>query len=446
LLLCGVCVVVRADDPHAVAAKLAGEKRFDAAAAVYRDALTASPRDWRLRLGLARVTLWSGRYRDAERQFASLLADKPADGDALLGYAQAAYWAGDFRAAGDRYRALLAAQPGHAEAQKVLSELAALAAPRYGIEMLYRDDSQPYDIGTASATVSLFSDPLTRWDIRGSAGSAGGASSSIGFVGAGLSTGLPDWRLHVDAHVERFQFPDGETGTVGGLAVTRTLPWRSAVVASVERTPLLYTATSVAAHVTATDYSLTWRRDPSERWLASIAARRIDYSDGNDGEAADAWMLVPVYSRGRLTLRAGASAAWRDTSEDRFRFTQFSSRQIAAGEWAYTFHGVYDPYWTPQDLREARVLVVAETPRVKVHLDGGYAEDRAVSFGPSTGPSPGPLFIFPVVLDRSFRPWRAGIELNVPVTRRIEFRARYRHDVTAFYRANEIEASLGGRL
>ena len=443
----GVPVAARAaEDPYQRAESLAAARRFDEAEAEYRRELRSRPDDWRLRLGLARVILWDGRYAEADRTFAALLRERPADAAALLGYAQAAYWDGDFRAARRRYQRLQSADPQNAEASKALSDIAMLSAPRYEIGATHRDDSQPYTVGVMRATVSWFSDPLVRWDVIAGAGNVTEGERPLATAGAGVSATFPRARATVEAHAERFRYPGGETGTIGEVAVTRSLPWRSSIVVSARRSPLLGTAFSVDDHEAVTQYSVSWRRDPTERWLAAVSAHSLDYSDDNRGRGADAWIVAPVYGRGAFRLRAGLSAAWRDTELDRFRFTTFRSEQIGAGRWRYTYSGVYDPYWTPHELEEARLVAVAEIPRLKLHADAGYARDRALGFGPTTGATPNPLFIIPHVQERSFRPWRAGAEVNWPIAARIELRARYLHEVTAFYRANEIEASLGGRL
>lgn len=435
-----------AETPYQVPEGLAAARRFDEAEMEYRRELRRRPQDWRLRLGLARVILWDGRHEDADRAFAALLAERPQNVDALLGHAQAAYWSGDFRRARLRYGRLREVDPGHAEANKALSEIATLAAPRYEIGATHRDDSQPYRVSMMRAKVSYFSDPLVRWDVIGGVGDGSEGGRSIASAGAGVSAAFPRARSTVEAGGERFRFPDGFKTTVGKVAVTRSLPARSTIVVSAQRTPLLGTASSVDDHETVTQYSISWRRDPAARWLGAVSAHSLDYSDGNSGSGADAWFVAPLFERESLLLRAGLSAAWRDTELDRFRFTTFRSEQERPGVWRYTYTGVYDPYWTPHELKEGRVVVVAEIPRLKLHVDAGYARDRALAFGPVTGSTPNPLFIHPVMLERSFRPWRAGAEFTWPLSTRIELRARYLREVTAFYRANELEASLGGRL
>lgn len=446
VVVCGTSVIARAaDDPYERAETLAAQRQFDEAERAYRAALATRPRDWRLRLGLARVILWDERYREAEKHFVRLVNERPREAAPLLGYAQAAYWSGDFRSAQRRYSRLLAAHPDHAEAKKALADLAIVSAPRYEVAANYRHDSQPYRFSTGRTIVSYFSDPLTRWDFRLGAGSVTGGDTPIGSVGAGVSAGIPALRLTAEGRVERFRFPDDEAEIIGSFSLTRRLPARSAIVATVEKLPLLWTASAVTTHTTATQYTLGWRRDPDQRWVAAANAHRADYSDGNEGSGADAWLLAPLFSCPAVTIRGGLSAAWRDTELDRFRFTNFSSERIAANEYRYMFTGVYDPYWTPQDLQEGRLVVVADFGRVKIHADGGLARDRAVGFGPEGGSTPAPTFIFPLTFERTFRPWRAGFEVTWPLAG-LELRARYRHDVTAFYRANEFETSLVGRF
>mgnify|MGYP000439205481 CR=1 FL=1 len=447
LLAVGVPVAAQAaQDPYQLPETLAAARRFDEAEAAYRRGLRERPNDWRLRLGLARVILWDGRYREADKAFAALVAERPADDDALLGYAQAAYWSGDFRRARRRYERLLEVDPAHAEAKKALSDIALLSAPGYEVGATFRDDSQPYRVSMMRAKVSYFSDPLVRWDVIGGVGQVPDGGSSMASVGAGVSATFPRVRSRVEASGERFRFPDGFSATLGEVTLTRTLPAQSALVLSARRTPLLGTVFSVDDHETVSQYSLSWRRDPAARWLAAVGAHSLDYSDGNRGSGADAWFVAPVFERDSLMLRAGVSAAWRDTELDRFRFTTFRSEQASPGVWRYTYTGVYDPYWTPHELKEGRVVVVAEIPRLKIHADAGYARDRALGFGPRTGAAPNPLFIHPSMQERSFRPWRAGAEITWPLATGIELRARYAHEVTAFYNANEFEASLVGRL
>jgi len=276
----------------------------------------------------------------------------------------------------------------------------------------------------------------------------GAGSDAIG-IGAGVSTSFPRLRLSIDGWAEYFSFPDGEHGIVGGISIGRRIAGRSVVLVLAERTPLLGTVSSLNAHTTGTLYRLTWKTDDASKWLASVSAHVVRYSDDNRGQGADAYAIAPLLN-GRVDIRAGLSAAWRDSDENRFQFTGFRSERIAPDQFAYTFTGVYDPYWTPHRLRDGRAVMVISTSlrktRVKLQADAGYARDQYLTFTPPSGPTPSPSFTQPLMLGRSFKPWRASVEGVMPLQRGAELRARYRHEVTAFYRTNEFEASVGGHF
>lgn len=429
------------EDLYSRAESLAWSRRFREAELEYRTQLARQPRDWRLRLGLARVLLWSAQYREADRAFRDLLRERPNDASALLGSAQAAYWSGDLRTASRRFRDVLQRDPGNAEAAKALAELEELSAPRYDLRAAATDDSQPYSTFATQMRLSYFTDPATRWDVLGRFGSVEDGGSAFRSLGAGVSTTFTPMQIGLGASAESFRFPNGKTKILGSARISRSTPWRGKVTIGMERTPLLATAVSVDDAATLTRSFASWERATGDGLLAAVHLHRFDYFDDNRGLGADGWFLAPAGK----AVRAGLSAAWRDTDEVRFRFTGFRS-EARGNAFRYEYSGVYDPYWTPLDLREVRGVVSYEWKRLKLQADGGIAQDRARSFGPGGGPTPTPFSTFPVVIDRTFHPWRASAEWTQPLSSRIELRARIRHEVTSFYRLNEIEASLGGRL
>ena len=434
-----------AEDIHSRAESLVRSGRYGEAEAIYRQALTSSPRDYRIRLGLSRVFLWSGKYADAERAFGELVRERPRDVPALLGFAQTAYWSGDFRSAPGRFQRVLGVDVSNADARQALAELRSVSRPRWEASVDAADDSQPLRRVGGSARVSLFSDPLTRWDVM--LRRMDFEDATLNGFGAAVSTSFPPLLLSIDAEVEHVRFPDGESAMVGGLSVGRRVTRHSVVTAAIDRTPVVGTISSLDTHTTATQYRIGWKTDDSARWLAAASAHVVDYSDDNRGNGVDAYLIAPVLSS-RFSLSAGLSSAWRDSDENRFRFTTFLSERVASDVFNYRVTGVYDPYWTPHKLLEGRAIVVISTAlrkaRIKVQADGGYARDEYRSFAPPSGPTPTPSFTVPIMLERTFHPWRASLEGVMPLQTGVELRARYRHEVSAFYRVNEFQASVGG--
>ena len=435
-----------------LAQTLAWNKEFAAAEMAYRSALERWPGDYELRAGLAQTLLWSNRFREGERLFGRLLTERPDDKVVLLGAAQGAYWSGDYRIAMRRFETLVARDPGNTDALRALDELRALMRSPWEVRGQYQDDTQPLERSTLFGRVAFFSDPLTRWDIRVSgADMSAPAERELGMwsVGASGSTTIPAIRTTVTAGVDRQWFDDDSAENL----LNASVQWRmqaTSISLAFDQFTLLGTSSAIEARERASRLQLVLRYERENGLDAAATGHVLRYSDDNEGSGADFYVLYPLWRRGNTALRAGVSAAWRDTREDRFRFTGFQSEARSDGLFDYRFSGIYDPYWTPNDLSEARVIASIESAvgRARFHIqaDGGSARERARGFGPAFDVTPSPTFTFPITLSRSYQPWRVSGELTLPINTRIEFRVRARREATAFYNVNEFEASLGGYL
>ena len=360
--------------------ELAWAKRFSEAEAIYRR-LPPSPRQ---QLGLARVVMWQGRYAEAIALF-----DRLEGVDALEGKAQAQYWSGDWRAAAGNFRRVLQLDPRREDSRRSLNEILAAARPSQRVTVGGVTDDQPLDLIRTEIAANLFSDPQTRWTVAIGryAGDASGRFASI-------ANETTIRGLVVNGSLGVFTWPDGVRGPVGSASVRR-----GTLSARVERVPEIATVTSFDTHVASTLTALRW--ETSRRWLAAAEVNRRSYSDDNEGWTALAYAMAPL-QRNEWTFWAGGAFTARDTEESRF------------------FDGRYDPYWTPQDLVEARAVVAIQRGPVKLHADGGWARDWG----------------------RRYRPWRAGLTANAPLARDFRIEGSIERSVTVDYRATTFYVSL----
>jgi hypothetical protein len=347
------------------------------------------PRSRDAELALANVLLWRGKYREAREHYRALLARNPGDGDARLGLAQSLYWSGDYRGAVREFRRAGA----RAEARRALAEIEAASRPGFAIAAGALDDDQPYRMREAGVSLFAFSDPLTKWQLD--LGTADRNRKSTPLLRAGVETAIEGVRLQ--AALGRMRFPDGSRRLLPRFGAAR-----GNVELLVERREWLRSASALRTHATADIVSLRWSR--GER--SAVHAERIRYFDHNRGVAADAFWLRPV---GRFSL--GAAAAFRDTDQSRFD------------------GGTYVPYYTPQQLREVRLVASAAMRRgaatFGVHLDAGAGHERVVG---------------------TFHPWRATASLGLGLPHGTTLAVEAAASATAFYESHEIHASLAGRF
>jgi len=359
---------------------LAARKEFAAAESVAREAVRRFPASHDARLLLANVHLWEGRYAIAREEFRTLLAKNAHDEDARFGAAQAEYWSGDYRSAARDF-----AKVDRPEARKALGDIEAASRPGWSAGAAALSDDQPYHAASESVSAWFFTDPLTKWqiDAEESQRTSHTHDSTIRLWSAAARP-----PLSVRAGIARIRFPDATTHTLPTLAVSL-----NNLTLAYERTPLLRTLASLKTHATADSLSATWRRNDD----VQVHAEHLRYFDGNRGIAAGAWALHPFG-----IIRLGASLAWRDTDQSRF------------------VNGVFDPYYTPQKLREVRGIVAAKWSTFSIHADAGAGHEAVAG---------------------SFHPWRVAASWSFRT-----FSISAERSATAFYTSNEIRAGVAGRF
>jgi tetratricopeptide (TPR) repeat protein len=449
LALLAIAVNVAAEDAAVLidrARKLAWSKHFDEAARLYQEVLRAQPKSHDATLGLAWVRLWEGRFPEARELFRRL----PGDPEAAEGAATAAYWSGDFRTAERELRGIVAAHPERKNARTSLEEIRSAATPSERVDVGVVDDDQPFRAARTQVQMSIFTDPLTRWDaIAGAYGlrSDAGGRRGAPFASIQNETVLPALKLTATTSLGAIRTSDGRNHAIGGIAGRVRMASQDTIAASIRRQEILTNATRL--YPFATVISLRWQH--ASPWLAAAGVEHDRFSDRNSANAADGYLLVPMRKTALWTMWAGASALFRDTQDSRFYVTQINAARDPSGQFFhYTYRGAYDPYWTPNHLLEGRLIVAAErrigrSTTMKVQADAGKARDRTVTFWPDAGPDPFPRQIGQSLFDRTYQPWRIRLSAAAPLARGVTLDIALEHSVTAFYRANSIHATVARR-
>ena len=424
------CALTAAADELARAEQLAWDKQFAASESLYRQILAKEPPSRRARLGLARVVMWSGRYREAIALFNTL----PNDLDALEGRATAEYWSGDFRGAARDFKRVLQLDPKREFPRTSLAEIASVTRPSQRIAFGGVRDDQPLDVTRGEVSATFFSDPLSRW------------TATLGetyFDAARRGTRKAELvRLDNETRWRDFVFAASAGAFDGHFIGDLSARWRQLTV-RMERQEEVASATSIRNHELSTTTSVRWSHD--RNWVAAVEASHRAYTDDNHGYAFVAYGVAPVLKRGGWTVWAGGSGAARDTEQSRFHATAISST-LEGGAFRYTYRGEYDPYWTPDDLREVRAVLALERSfekgRIKLHADAGTARDKGRAFGPDLGIGPFPPSVFTFAFDRSYNPYRFGMTADFAIPGPFRIEAGAERSVTVDYRSTSFHAAL----
>ena len=437
-----------------LAETLAWDKRFAEAERVYYGLLERFPDSAESELGLARVVLWQGRYDEAERRLLRIVRRNGKDFDALADLAFARYWSGDYRAAARDFERVLLVRPDRSDVRSSLAAIRSGLTPRYQTTVQYLADNQPFRMLRSEVRAMGFSDPLTK--LEGRVGSYNlddpqeGRRVAVPYAHGLGEVGLPDLKLTISGWAGLLDYPDSSVRAVGGFAVRRALPAKSALTIQVKRQELLTTATSLDSHAFADDLTIQWVRESETGWSAAGQAGRRRYFDDNSGSSASLYLLVPLPADA-VRMWAGGAIATADTDDPRFTLQRLSGERASGDLFRYRFEGAYDPYWTPHDLREARFILLTrgqlwKKVRYKVQADAGFAEDQAVAFGPELGSAPLPSPAISFFYQRTYHPWRFEMSASLDLTTRLSLEASYQHDSSASWQSNDFHASLVGRF
>lgn len=439
-------------DQLMLAETLAWAKQFAESERLYQALVQAQPTLREANLGLARVVLWQGRYAEARALLSAMLRASPRDAEVLEARATAAYWSGDLRSAEQEFKRVVEIDPKRDFASTSLREIASTMRPIDRLIVDYVRDDQPFENRRARVSRSLFTDPLTRWDLEAGAYSLYSRDDDrfrgAPYVLIGSAIVLPWQRLTLAPSIGAIRYPDDVTLPIGGLSLRLRLTTRDTLEAAATQRELL---TNLADRYRyARHFDLRWERQ-TDRALAAAHLGGISYPDDNSGTEADAYILAPIARRRRSVISAGVSAAYRDTRDSRFFPAVIeSTRDVALpSNFLYTYRGRYVPYFTPQRLREGRGILALETKiargAARLQIDGGRARDDGPGFAPFSGLEPLPSQIVPFSFPRTYSPWRLRLTVNAEVRSGYFVEAAYEHADTIHYRANTFHASLARR-
>jgi tetratricopeptide (TPR) repeat protein len=444
----------RVDFRIALAEALVQQQRLAEAEAVLLDVRRTMTPYRESELLLAQIWLWQGRLHEAASAFRGILATHPDDARAREGLATALYWSGDWPQAANEYRRLLTIEPQNETARQHLSEIEQLAAATGEAGLTYASDDQPYRRIRSWASYSPRATSLMRFRID--AGSyllqspADDLSVTAPFAGVRLARAFPRARMAAEVWGRVQNFPDDETKVLGGGAIRRNLGPHVQISLVIDQRELLYTTTSLSTHPHVTAATLRWDLQQPDGWYAAVFAETLRHFDDNSGVSLGGYAAAPVLRTPAVTLWLGAGASYRDTEQSRFRLDTISSTPRPGGGFDYHYRGVYDPYWTPVETAEARLVTVFGWAApggfaVRIHADGGVSRELAIGFGPERGTTPLPT-PGAGVFERQVYPWRAGAELTRPLGQLGTLTLAYEHFVTAFYVSDETTIRLSRRF
>jgi Tfp pilus assembly protein PilF len=396
-------------------------KDFGSARAIYEHALERHPTDADLRVEYARFLMDLGET-SRSRDVITPLVDSgprllPATRRALTLLGTLDYWRGDFSRARRRFIETLRLDSTDADARRQLREIELASASWVGFGMSAWDDDQPLRHFAADAEGGWFATPLTPLSlrVRSTGFDTDAATERLSLVEGTFATYLPAAHLDVGlgGGVLQRSFGDAADWT-GRLTLGVRLAKHTTLEGKAERAPYVNTASSLETAVMTETLQATAKWSHGG-WLGEAAARRESFEDDNAVATGYVWLLAPMLWRPTGGLQLGYSFAAQSATDSRF-VPRSDAVPFPPGQAPSGIPGVYDPYYTPRNLRANSALVAATmrpNARWSITANGAYGfharDDAPVLVTVLVPPN---VTIVRSFYDRDFTPWnvRGGVE------------------------------------
>ena len=442
----GPYVAGHPDDPGT--ARLAAlmsywSKDLAAARATYERALERHPDDADLRAEFGKFLVDLREAARAREVLTPLVETgprlRPASGRALTLLGTLDYWRGDYARARNHFIESLSVDPTDADARRQLREIEMASASWVRVAGVGWHDDQPLDHTAFEAEGGWFASPVTPLSVRvGSTQFAhDGVTETVTRADAGVATFFPGPRLDVSLGggvVDR-TFGDASDWTARASLGVR-LPGNVALEGRFERAPYLSTAASLATSVMTHTLDATLRLRAASGWVGDATARRETFDDDNAVTTGYVWLFAPVVRGAGGQLQVGYSFAAQSATYSRF-VPRDDALTVPPRPGPAAVPGIYDPYYTPRNLRVHSGLLsatVRPTPRWSIAGNGsGGVHARADAPVLAVVSRPPNVDIVRDYVAREFTPWNVRGALEGSVTDAVRLALTAEHGKGPYY-------------
>lgn len=348
----------------------------------YRQALLLDPNNDNLNLNYIHSLLDMGKLGEAGTRLTNMeLAGKDYPNMSFL-RAKLNYYKGDFNDAAAYIRKDLSTGSSDPGSQPLSDMIEFARSPLVSVQAAYLTDNQPLSaiISTVKAE-KYFSRYATPYIVADEYHFFDNKTGDAPWIRIGNKMYFSEAGLHLNAGVGIVKFPiKSNIGWSGSLAVNKRISAYFDGDISLDHIPYMDTKTSVDSNVSATRVAamLNWHMNS---WSAQAAFLNSTYGDGQSVYGAYAWLMVPVVQFNVGKLLAGYSTSYSNSTESSYKAV-LSLPEIIAG---YAVHpnidGLYNPYFSPNNLfiNSALVsLMINPSKSVNINLSGdvGYGTIR----------------------------------------------------------------------
>ncbi|MCD6010925.1 MAG: hypothetical protein K0Q79_787 [Flavipsychrobacter sp.] len=403
-------------DTFKLADKFLAKKKFRKASKLYTAYSKNHPKDVNATWKLAQVKLWQNKNRQSDNAYKQALKLDPKNDNLNLNYihslldmgklgeagarltdmelagkdypnmsflrAKLNYYKGDYKEAAAYIHKDLNAENDNPESQELSDMIEFARSPLLSAQVAYLSDNQP--LAALISTIKgekYFNRYATLYLVADEYHFVNNKRGDAPWVRFGNKMYFSEATLHLNTGLGIVKFPvNDKIGWSGNIALNKRISAYFDGDLSLDHVPYMDTKTSIDTNISVTRFAamLNWHMN---NWSAQAAFLNSAYGNGQNVYGAYAWGLAPIvqFKGGRLS--GGYSVSYSNSTESSFK-VRFSPDEALLNysnvpNYDLNAYGLYDPYFTPNNLFINSALIALNlnpSKVVSINLSGdiGY--------------------------------------------------------------------------
>ena len=425
-------------------------QHFKQSKRLYQKAMVAQPDNYYLKLDYASTLVNIADFKQAKPLLATYSDYDPNNTKLLVDLAKIDLAQGNYKRAKNEADAVLAKEPGNPDAVMIIDQLNFAKASWIKIKANYNIDSQPLQTITPAVEAGVYLHPeaTLKLNLVTPVFIANGVTKNAQWLQLGDQSAFrkAGFQLSFDAGVVKQPF-ENKISWTANLELKQLLLKHLVLQAEAERKPYYYTVSSIDTLVMVNRFSAYAEWNDLNNWNGRVSFEYNQFNDKNYTIGGNGWVFTPPLKVSVFEARIGYAYSFNTSKNNRFAPEKTLTQILNPYDATAPITGVYDPYFTPDNMQIHSALVSITVHPVKMFDIGfnanvGFYAHTLNPYFYLNNDANGVTYIAKDYSVEKFIPLEFSAYALFRITKKISLKADYTYRKTYFYTSNSVGVGL----
>ena len=426
--------------------------RFKLSKTLYQKAAEAQPSNYYLKLDYASTLVNIADLKQAKPLLATYRSYDSTNTKLLVDLAKINFAEGNYNGAQKEANTVLTKDPGNTDALAILDQLNFAKASWVKVKANYNIDSQPLQTITPAVEAGIYLHPAAtlKLNLQTPVFISNGILKNAQWFQVGDQSAFhkSGFQLSFDAGIVKQPF-ENKISWTANIELKQLLLKHLVLQAEAERKPYYYTVSSLDTLVMVNRFSAYAEWNDLNSWNGRIAFEFNQFNDKNYTLGGNAWVFTPPLKVSVFEARIGYAYSFNTSKNNRFVPEKTLAQILNPYDATAAITGLYDPYFTPNNMQIHSALISITIHPVKIFDIGfnanvGFYANTLNPYFYLNNDASNNTYIAKDYSKEKFTPLELSAYALVRITKKISLKADYTYRKTYFYTSNS--AGLGLKI